>query len=191
MESLYIVTDNQQKLALLREKVVKLTKSGAAVDINQVNSNVLGEFLSASNELQQEISKIQIANPTNSALVSYSGQINTVLANCRQNFIVSQQHISALNQYVAWVKGQGVDVTNLVTKSANFNLKAVSLNTAITTAKVANAATSANTATATVSTGAAASTAATANTTSVAPVGTIVPSAESVVTTNVVPVVAN
>lgn len=164
------VTSLSQKLALLKEKVVNLTNSGPSVDLSRMNSNVQGEFLSASSELQQEISQIQAANQANATLVSYSGQINTMLTNCSQTFSVTQSHISALNQYAQWLAGQGIDVTNLNQKLTNFNAKAVNLNTAIT---------SANTATSAVSAGVTASTATvTENTATSAPA--VVPASTAV-----------
>lgn len=169
-----------QKLALLKEKVTRLTKSVSTVDISKVGSNILGEFLTASNELQMEIAQIQGTNSSNAQLVSYSGQIYSVLQSCSQTFVVTQNHMSALNQYVQWVQGQGIDVTNLNQKVTNFNTKATNLNNAVTAANTAS--------TASVGTVTGASTATSTATTNVVPVtGATVPTTP-VTTTNVVPV---
>jgi hypothetical protein len=174
------VTSLNQKLALLKEKAVQLTNSVSTVDVSKISSNVLGEFLTASNELQMEIAQIQNANPANANLVSYSGQIYNLLQNCSQTFVVTQNHVSVLNQYVQWVQGQGINVTNLNQKVTNFNEKATNLNNAKTTANTAS--------TASVGTVTGASTATSTATTNVVPVtGATVPTTP-VTTTNVVPV---
>ncbi|MBO4405618.1 MAG: hypothetical protein J5821_02705 [Alphaproteobacteria bacterium] len=183
-ESSINVTSLTQKLALLKGKAAQLINSGTSVDYSKINSNVLGEFLTASNEVQSEISKIQNANSANATLVSYSGQINNLLTNCNLTFVVTQNHISALNQYALWVQGQGIDVTSLNQKLVNFNEKVVNLNNAATSANTTNAGavgsaataastgTTTNTVSTTVSTGTAAMTATAANTTNVGTVGT-------------------
>lgn len=125
------VTFLNQKLAILKEKAGTLINSGISVDISKVDSAVLSGFLTALNNIQQEILRIQNSYQANSVLVNYSGQIYNVLLGCSQNFVITSNHISAVSQYIQWLSTQQIDVTNLNQKLTVLNEKATQFNNAV------------------------------------------------------------